>query len=115
MAIFLDTGRISEVERYMRMGIIRGVTTNPTILFKDGVKGGLNGIRERTIEIARVIQPYPLSVEVTTNVKDEMIAQAREFAEWAGNIVIKITIHGPDGELENMEVIHELETRKMYG
>ena len=40
MAIFLDTGKIEDVERFMRMGIIRGVTTNPTILLKAGVTGG---------------------------------------------------------------------------
>ena len=39
-----------------------------------------------------------------------MLEQARAYAEWADNIVVKITIHGPEGELENMEVIHELET-----
>ena len=111
MAIFLDTGKIKEVEKYMKMGIIRGVTTNPTILMKDGVTGGLAGIKERSIQIAGMIDPYPLSVEVTTNVKEEMIAQAREFSEWARNINIKITIHGPNGELDNLEVVHELETK----
>lgn len=108
MAIFLDTGKIGEVERFMKMGIIRGVTTNPTILFKDGVKGGKNGIRDRVIEIARVIRPYPLSVEVTSNDYREMIDQALEFSTWADNIDVKITIHGPDGELENLAVINEL-------
>jgi transaldolase len=111
MAIFLDTGKIKEVEKYMRMGIIRGVTTNPTILMKDGVTGGLTGIKERSIQIAGMINPYPLSVEVTTNVKEGMISQAREFSEWAENINIKITIHGPNGELDNLEVVHELETK----
>ena len=57
-----------------------------------------------------MIHPYPLSVEVTSNDPEEMIAQAKEFSGWAENIVVKITIHGPHGELENMEVIHELET-----
>jgi transaldolase len=111
MPIFLDTGKIKEVEKYMRMGIIRGVTTNPTILFKDGVTGGLQGIKDRSIEIAKMIHPYPLSVEVTTNIKEEMIAQAKAFSAWAENIVVKITIHGPNGELHNVEVIHELETK----
>ncbi|MCX5814188.1 MAG: transaldolase [Proteobacteria bacterium] len=110
MAIFLDTGKISEVEKYMKMGIIRGVTTNPTILLKDGVTGGMEGIKKRSIEIAKTIYPYPLSVEVTTNDKAKMIEQAREFAQWAENINVKITIHGPDGELDNLEAIHELET-----
>ena len=47
MAIFLDSGDVREVEKYMRMGIIRGVTTNPTILLKDGVKGGITEIKEK--------------------------------------------------------------------
>ena len=111
MPIFLDTGKIKEVEKYMRMGIIRGVTTNPTILFKDGVTGGLQGIKDRSIEIAKMIHPYPLSVEVTTNIKEDMLAQAKAFSAWAENIVVKITIHGPNGELHNVEVIHELETK----
>ena len=110
MAIFLDTGDLNEITTYHKMGIIRGVTTNPTILLKSGVTGGLEGIRMRTIDIAKIISPYPLSVEVTTNNRDEMIAQAKEFSGWAENINVKITIHGPQGELENLEVVHELET-----
>jgi transaldolase len=110
MAIFLDTGRIKEVEKYLKMGIIRGVTTNPTILLKDGVTGGMAGVKQRSIEIAKMITPYPLSVEVTNNDPHGMLDQAREFAQWAENIVVKITIHGPNGELDNLEVIHALET-----
>jgi len=111
MAIFLDSGNVREVEKYMRMGIIRGVTTNPTILLRDGVKGGITEIKKREVEIAKIIQPYPLSVEVTTNEKEKMIEQAREFSQWAENINVKITIHGPNGELDNLEVVHLLETK----
>ena len=111
MAIFLDTGKIEEVERFMRMGIIRGVTTNPTILLKSGVTGGREAIKARSIEIAKLITPHPLSVEVTTNEPKAMLEQAREFAAWAKNIVVKITIHGPEGELENLEIVHNLETK----
>jgi transaldolase len=111
MPIFLDSGDMKEVMKYMRMGIIRGVTTNPTILLKDGVMGGLPEIKKREVEIARVIHPYPLSVEVTTNNREKMIEQAREFAQWADNINVKITIHGPNGELDNLEVVHELEEK----
>lgn len=109
MAIFVDSGDIKEIEKFMKMGILRGVTTNPTILLKDGVKGGMDEIKKRTIEIAKIINPYPLSIEVTTNDKEEMITQAREFAKWADNINVKITIHGPNGELDNLEVVHILE------
>jgi len=111
MAIFLDTGKIEEVEKFMKMGIIRGVTTNPTILLKSGVTGGKEAIKRRSIEIANTINPYPLSVEVTTNEPTTMIEQAREFAQWATNINVKITVHGPIGEMENFEVVHALETK----
>ena len=111
MAIFLDTGRIEDVERFMRMGIIRGVTTNPTILLKSGVTGGKEAIARRSVEIAKLIAPYPLSVEVTTNEPKAMLEQAREFAGWGKNVMVKITIHGPEGELENLEIVHVLETK----
>jgi len=111
MAIFLDTGKIEEIEKFMCMGIIRGVTTNPTILLKSGVTGGKEAIKKRSIEIANLIKPYPLSVEVTSNEPQEMIEQAKEFAKWADNINVKITIHGPNGELDNMEVVHLLEIK----
>lgn|SRR3989344_4135816 len=111
MAIFLDTGSIKETEKYHKMGIIRGLTTNPTILLKDGVQGGIEVIKKRTIELAKIIDPYPLSVEVTTNDKEKMIAQAQEMARWAKNINVKITIHGPNGELDNLEVVHTLATK----
>jgi len=111
MAIFLDSGDVREVKKYLRMGIIQGVTTNPTILLRDGVKGGITEIKKREVEIAKIIHPYPLSVEVTTNEKEKMIEQAREFSQWAENINVKITIHGPNGELDNLEAVHLLETK----
>jgi transaldolase len=111
MPIFLDTGNLAEIEKFHRMGVLRGVTTNPTILFKEGVTGGMKGIEDRSRLIAKLIAPYPLSVEVTAADRATALAQARTFAGWADNIVVKVTVHGPDGELENMELIHELETR----
>ena len=110
MAIFLDTGNLKEIKTFHKMGIIRGVTTNPTILLKEGITGGMNGIRSRTLKIAEMIDPLPLSVEVTSNDRSEMLEQAEQFCQWAKNINVKITIHGPQGETENLEVIHELET-----
>jgi transaldolase len=111
MAIFLDTGKVEDVEMYMRMGVIRGVTTNPTILLKSGITGGKAMIKQTSVEIAHIISPYPLSVEVTTNDPLKMVEQAREYAQWAKNIIVKITVHGPQGELENFEVVHQLETK----
>jgi len=108
MAILLDSSDLAQVERFHRMGIIRGVTTNPTILLKDGVSGGLTGIEARAKAIAALIAPYDLSIEVTSNEPQEMLRQAQLLAGWASNIVVKITVHGPNGELEN-NVIEWLE------
>ncbi len=92
------------------MGIVRGVTTNPTIMVKDGVTGGWAGIRQKSEEIAALVNPWPVSLEVISNDYQEMKEQALELAGWAKNINVKITIHGPEGELENLQLIHELET-----
>jgi transaldolase len=109
--IFLDTGKLEEVERYLNLGIVRGVTTNPTILVKDGVKGGWDGIQKHCKELAKLIAPLPLSVEVTSAGIDESRKQALEIAGWAKNVNVKITIHGPEGGTENLALIHELETK----
>jgi transaldolase len=110
MPIFLDTADLNEIKRFHRMGILRGVTTNPTILLKQGVTGGMRELEARAKEIASLIAPLPLSVEVTTNDPARALDQAKTFAGWADNIAVKITVHGPAGELDNMELIHDLET-----
>jgi transaldolase len=61
--------------------------------------------------LARVERSNPDFVEVTTTDRAEVIRQAQTFAGWADNIVVKVPIHGPEGEWENLEIVHELETR----
>lgn len=112
MPIFLDTADLRDIKRFHRMGVLRGVTTNPTILLKANLGGGMSALEAHSKEIASLIAPLPLSVEVTSNDPEETLEQAQIFAGWADNIVVKVTIHGPEGELENLEVIHELETER---
>ena len=109
--IFLDSSVVGEIKKYLDMGIINGVTTNPSIMLKDGVTGGLNGIKERSTEIASLVYPRPVSIEVLSNDASEMLEQAHEFSTWASNINVKITIHGPNGELDNLKIVHELESK----
>ena len=109
--IFLDTGRLEEIRTYHALGIVRGVTTNPTILAKEGVTGGWQEVETRSKAIAQLIDPLPLSVEVTTNEPEEMLEQAQVFAAWAPNINVKIPIHGPEGGTDNLRLVHELETQ----
>jgi len=89
MPIFLDTADLNEIKRFHRMGILRGVTTNPTILLKEGVTGGMRELEARAKEIASLIAPLPLSVEVTTNDAARALEQAKTFAGWAANITVK--------------------------
>ena len=107
--IFLDTGRVDDVKKYLSLGIVRGVTTNPTILVKDGVTGGWPGIERHCKAIAKAIHPLPLSVEVVSNDPAEMLEQALLFSSWSDNINVKITIHGPEGGTENLQLVHRLE------
>jgi len=93
MEIFVDSASISEIEKWLNMGVIDGVTTNPSIMFKDGVYDAEAGAKE----IATLVNPRPVSVEVTTNDLDEMITQAQRFASWAPNIVVKIPQITQDG------------------
>ena len=93
MEIFIDSANTTEIEKWLKMGVIDGVTTNPSIMLKDGVYDAEAGAKE----IAALINPRPLSVEVTTNDLDEMLTQARTFASWVPNIVIKIPQITQDG------------------
>jgi transaldolase len=105
MEIFIDSASVSEIEKWLDMGVIDGVTTNPSIMLQDGIYNIETGARE----IASLVEPYPVSVEVTTNDLDEMKVQARKFASWAHNIVIKIPQVTQDG-LPCYGVIRQLES-----
>jgi len=98
--LFLDTGDLSEIEKFLQLGILDGVTTNPTIMKKCGVVGGFPVIRDRSKAIAKMIAPLPLSLETSSPEGDEqeILDQAREFASWGSNINIKVTITDQSGK-----------------
>ena len=104
MEIFVDSASIREIEKWLEMGVIDGVTTNPSIMLKDGVYDAEAGAKE----IAALVYPRPVSVEVTTNDLDEMIIQAQRFASWAPNVVVKIPQITQDG-IPCYGVINQLE------
>lgn len=106
MEIFIDSASTTEIEKWLKMGVMDGVTTNPSIMLKDEVYD----MEVRAKEIANLINPRPLSVEVTTNDLDEMVAQAVKFASWAPNIAIKIPQINQDG-VPCYGVIRQLESK----
>jgi transaldolase len=93
MEIFIDSASIENIEKWLDMGVIDGVTTNPSIMFSDGVYDAEAGAKA----IAALVHPRPLSVEVTTNDLNGMVEEAEKFATWAPNIVIKIPQITQDG------------------
>jgi transaldolase len=103
MEIFIDSADITEIKRWLDYGVIDGVTTNPSIMLKDKVYDMERG----AIEIARLVEPKPVSVEVTTNDLEEMVSQAKRLAAWAPNIVVKIPVLNQEGE-PTLGVIREL-------
>jgi transaldolase len=93
MEIYIDSASITKIRKWLDMGIVDGVTTNPSIMFSDGVYDAEDGARK----IAALIDPRPLSVEVTTNDLGKMLDQAHIFASWAPNIVVKIPQETQEG------------------
>jgi len=94
MQVFVDSADQKQIEHWLQQGVVDGVTTNPSIMFKDGVTDLEEGARR----LAVLLGERPLSVEVTSNDCDTMLEQARTFATWARNIVIKIPIVNEFGE-----------------
>lgn len=100
MKIFLDTANITEIKKGLAYGIVDGVTTNPSLIAKEG-REFIPLIKEITAAISG-----PVSVEVTANTPDEMIAQAETYAALAANVVVKVPIN-----LEGLQVVKALSGR----
>ena len=103
MQIFIDSADAKQIEKWLVQGVVDGATTNPSIMFKDGVTNLEEGARR----LATLLGDRPLSVEVTSNDHPTMLEQARLFATWARSIVIKIPIVNEFGE-SCLGVIHRL-------
>jgi transaldolase len=86
MKIFLDTANIDEIREAHSWGILDGVTTNPSLVAKEG-KDFLDVVRQ----ICAIV-PGPVSAEVVSTTSDEMIREGREIMRKVGapNVVIKI-------------------------
>ena len=84
MKFFLDTANVEEIKRVNDLGLVDGVTTNPSLISKEG-----RPFEEVIKEICSVVDG-PVSAEVVGLTYDEMVTEARQLAEWADNVVVKI-------------------------
>ena len=90
MKFFIDTGDVGEVKEAAAMGLLDGITTNPSLIAKSGRK-----YRDVVVEICELING-PISAEVLTTTYDEMMAEAREWHKVHKNVVVKLPLT-PDG------------------
>ena len=86
MQLFIDTADVKEIAAAQAMGVLDGVTTNPTLVAKTGRK-----MREVLTEICELV-PGPVSAEVLAVEYEAMLDEARELATIAPNIVVKIPL-----------------------
>lgn len=84
MKFFLDTADVSAIKTINELGVVDGVTTNPTIISREG-----RDFETVIKEICQIVDG-PVSAEVTGVTAEEMITEARDIAKWADNIVVKI-------------------------
>jgi len=84
MKFFIDTANLEQIKEMQDLGIIDGVTTNPTLLAKEGAEP-----REQLAKICQIVEG-PVSAEVVGLTTKEMVNEARELVKLAPNIVIKI-------------------------
>jgi len=93
MKLFVDTGKIEDIRKANDMGVICGVTTNPSLIAKEGGKSQ----EEILQEIASIVDgPISGEVKATTVDAEGMIAEGREIAKLHPNMVVKIpmTVEG---------------------
>ncbi|MEQ8316997.1 MAG: fructose-6-phosphate aldolase [Phycisphaerales bacterium] len=84
MELYIDTANLDQIRQAHEMGVLDGVTTNPTLIAKEGVDYG-----QRLKEICEVVSG-PVSAEVIATKFDEMLAEGKDRAGIAENIVVKL-------------------------
>ncbi len=84
MQFFLDTANLDDIKKYASWGIVDGVTTNPSLIAKEGVS-----LEKRIKEIAKVVNG-PVSAEVISTDLKGMLVEGRKYAKWHKNVYVKV-------------------------
>ncbi len=86
MKIFIDSANFDEIRQALSLGVVAGVTTNPSLVAREG-----GNFRPLLKQICQVV-PGPVSAEVLSESPDEIVKEARDLASLADNIVVKIPL-----------------------
>ena len=97
MKIFLDTANVESIEKYNELGVVDGITTNPTLLSKE--KGNPIKTMKKIVEIIK----GPVSLEVVAIDFDKMMEESLKLAKYGENVVVKIPM-----TMDGLKVVHAL-------
>src|SRR3989338_2886710 len=100
MKFFLDTANVEEIREAASWGVLDGVTTNPSLVSKEG-----KDFKDLLYEICSIVDG-PVSAEVVSVQKDGMLAEAKELVKIHKNVVIKIPMI-----VEGLKAVKELSQR----
>ena len=92
--LFQDGADIAQMVAAKRKGVVRGFTTNPTLMKKSGIAD----YKAFALEVIREIPDLPISFEVFSDDFDTMAKEAREIASWGGDTYVKIPITNTKGQ-----------------
>ncbi len=91
MKFFLDTANLDEIRQAAALGVLDGITTNPTLVAKEK-----RPFREHILEICELVKNGVVNAEVVSTDTEGMVREGRELASWHPNIVVKVPMT-PDG------------------
>jgi transaldolase len=104
--IFLDSSNLQEIEKWNKTGIIDGITTNQSIMLKDGLK--LKDLNQTIKKICTLMKGKPVSIELSDSAAsvEEMVGEAKKFRTLGANIVVKVPLI--PGDVKCLLVIKKL-------
>lgn len=88
MKFFVDTANLDQIKEIQSLGVLDGVTTNPSLMAKEGIKGGSN-VKKHYKEICKIVDG-DVSAEVISTDFDGIIKEGKELASLHDNIVVKV-------------------------
>jgi len=101
--LFLDTASSDEIREFLSWGVGDGVTTNQKIFLSEG---NVN-FKQRVVEICGMKSNWPVSVETTTKGFEELVSEAKIYAKWHKNVVIKVAMDKDGTGLKVVKKLHD--------
>ena len=97
MEFYIDTADVAQIKKYWDMGVIDGVTTNPTLIARSG-----RNFSEVVQEITSIVKG-PISVEAVSTKAEDLVEESKRLAEFGEHIVVKVPMTG-----EGLKAVKEL-------